>query len=121
MTINFVNQDHVHCLLDLPNDLTVQTLMKLLKGASSCWINREQLVPQHFFWGRGYGAFSVSQSKVHIVSRYIATQELHHRKKTFQEELKEFGERYGLRWTEEDFVREDDMEYGDFSREIEGL
>ena len=56
-----------------------------------------------FYWQGGYGAFSVSQSKVEVVRKYIQNQEEHHRKVTFQDELRElfrlheidFDERYG--------------------------
>ena len=54
------------------------------------------------FWQDGFGAFSVSKSKLAKVSRYIENQREHHRMKTFEEEhleiLKlheiEFDERY---------------------------
>ena len=39
---------------------------------------------------RGYGAFSVSESNVPSVSRYIARQEEHHKKRTFQQEYVAF-------------------------------
>jgi hypothetical protein len=55
-----------------------------------------------FSWGRGYGIFSVSHSGVEEVSRYIAQQEEHHRKRSFSEELRMLVERYGLKWHKED-------------------
>jgi hypothetical protein len=36
------------------------------------------------------------------VCRYTANQEAHHRKKTFQEEYREFVEAYGLKWYDDD-------------------
>jgi hypothetical protein len=76
--------------------------VKLLKGASSHWINQNRIVPGKFAWGRGYGAFSVSQSGVDEVSKYIANQEEHHRKKPFAEEYERFIRAYGLEWRDED-------------------
>ena len=64
MEVNFVNADHVHALIDLPSGKTIEEVMKFLKGASSHWINQERITPAKFSWGRGYGAFSVSQSQV---------------------------------------------------------
>ena len=61
----------------------------------------EQLGHEKICLGRGYGAFSVSESNVSRVARYIADQEEHHRVRTFAEELKEFIERHGLRWKDE--------------------
>ncbi len=52
--------------------------------------------------GRGYGAFFVSESNVSTVAAYIVGQEQHHRIRTFAEELKEFVERHGLHWREEE-------------------
>jgi REP element-mobilizing transposase RayT len=101
MKINFVNADHVHALLDLPTSLSVEKVVQLLKGSSSHWINSNNVVTGKFAWGRGYGAFSVSQSNVNRVARYIADQEEHHRVRTFAEELREFITRHGLRWHDE--------------------
>src|ERR1700682_3349054 len=64
MKINYVNPEHVHVLIDLPTNLSIEEVMHLFKGGSSHWINRSNLLPGKFGWGRGYGAFSVSQSGV---------------------------------------------------------
>lgn len=85
MKINFVNADHVHALIDLPTNLSIEEVFQLFKGSSSAWINRNDLIPDKFSWGRGYGGFSVSHSNISEVARYIADQEEHHRKKTFAE------------------------------------
>ena len=98
MKINFVNPNHVHALIDLPTSLCIEDVTHLLKGGSSHWINESNLVPGKFGWGRGYGAFSVGQSGMDEVARYIANQEEHHRKKSFAEELRLFVERYKLTW-----------------------
>jgi REP element-mobilizing transposase RayT len=102
MKINFVNTDHTHVLVDLPANKAIEEVVQLLKGGSSHWVNESNLVPSKFGWQRGYGAFSVSHSAVDAVCAYIANQEEHHRKKTFAEELKQFVERYGLKWHEEE-------------------
>jgi putative transposase len=102
MKVNFVNADHVHTLIDLPTALSVEKVMQLLKGASSHWINSNDVVTGKFAWSRGYGAFSVSESNVSRVARYIADQEEHHRVRTFAAELREFIDRHGLRWKDEE-------------------
>jgi putative transposase len=101
MKINYVNADHVHALLDLPTGLSIEEVAQLLKGSSSHWINVNDLVAGKFAWGRGYGAFSVSESNVGQVAAYIAGQGQHHRVRTFAQEFKEFIHRYGLRQSEE--------------------
>ena len=98
MKINFVNPDHVHALIDLPTNLSIEEIMQLFKGSSSHWVNEQNLVVGKFGWGRGYGVFSVSESGVAEVCAYIANQGEHHRKRDFVGELKLFVERYGLEW-----------------------
>ena len=100
MKLNYANPDHVHVLVDLPTNLAIEEMMHLIKGASSHWINESNLLTTKFAWGRGYGAFSVSHSRVGEVAAYIAGQEEHHRQRSFAEELKSFVERYGLKWNE---------------------
>jgi len=98
MKVNYVNADHVHTLVDLPTGLSIEELIQLLKGSSSHWVNENNILSRKFAWGRGYGAFSVSESNVAQVATYIAGQEEHHRVRTFADELHEFLERHGLRW-----------------------
>ena len=98
MKTNYVNADHVHALIDLPTNLCIEDTLHLMKGESSHWINEQRLVAGKFGWARGYGVFSVSQSGVADVAKYIAGQEEHHRKKGFAEELRLLVERYGLEW-----------------------
>jgi putative transposase len=102
MKINYVNADHAHALVDLPTSLSIEELMQLLKGSSSHWINANNVLPGKFAWGRGYGAFSVSESNVGRVAAYIAGQEEHHRVRGFAEELKDFIDRHGLRWHDDE-------------------
>lgn len=90
MKINYVNADHVHALIDLSPDKSIQDIVKLLKGSSSHWINKNRIIEDKFSWGRGYGAFSVSQSNAGIVIHYIKNQEIHHRKKNFSDEFESF-------------------------------
>ena len=98
MKINFVNTDHVHALVDLPTNLSIEDMMQLFKGGSSHWIHEQNLIPGKFGWGRGYGVFSVSESVVPEVCAYIAKQEEHHRKTNFVDELRLFVKRHGLEW-----------------------
>ncbi len=101
MKINYFNTDHTHALIDLPTNLTIEQFVQLLKGSSSHWINQNRLIKGRFAWGKGYGAFSVSQSDVSKVANYIAKQEDHHRKRSFAQEFEIFVKRYGLEWRDE--------------------
>jgi REP element-mobilizing transposase RayT len=77
--------EHVHLLLRLAPSRSLSDLMRLVKTNSSRWM-RQELDP-HFGWQRGYSAFSVSHSQFAAVHGYIAKQEEHHRRRTFEEEL----------------------------------
>ena len=101
LRINHFNSDHVHALIDLPTNKTIEEVTHLFKGSPSHWINEQRLLRGKFSWGRGYGAFSVSHSDIDRVSAYIAVQEEHHRKRTFDEEYKLFVEKYGLEWRDD--------------------
>ena len=105
MKVNYVNPEHVHALIDLPTHYSIEEVFKLLKGSSSHWINQDRLLRGKFFWGRGYGVFSVSQSSVAQVVRYIASQEEYHRKRTFLEEYQQMIKRYGFEWRGEETVK----------------
>jgi putative transposase len=102
MKINYVNTDHVHALIDLPTAFSIEKLVQFLKGSSSHWINSNNLITGKFAWGRGYGAFSISESNLDQVVRYISNQKEHHRVRAFAEELQDFVDRHGLRWMDEE-------------------
>jgi len=87
MKINYFNPEHVHTLIDLPTNKSIEEVIQLFKGSSSHWIM--------------YGAFSVSHSDVDRVAAYIAGQQEHHRKKSFSEEFELFVKKYGLEWRED--------------------
>ena len=89
--------DHVHLLLSLPTTLSVSKAMQLLKGNSSKWLRETfpELRPQGFAWQEGFGAFSIGVSGVADTVQYIQTQEEHHRKKSFREELEVFLKKHG--------------------------
>ena len=78
--------DHVHILLGMRPTQSLSDLIREIKGDSSQWINRNNLVTHKFSWQKGYGAFSYSKSQISAVARYIENQKIHHKKKTFIEE-----------------------------------
>ncbi len=62
----------------------------LIKGESSFWVNRQNLIKSKFEWQDEFIALLVSYSAVDKVRAYISKQETHHKKKTFAEEYEEF-------------------------------
>jgi len=92
--------DHVHMLIRVRPVHSAAEIVRVVKANSSRWVREKHSA--RFGWQTGYGVFSVSESNVAAVTKYIAGQPEHHKKQSFQEEfvsfLKknrvEFDERY---------------------------
>jgi len=97
--------DHVHVLFGMRPIQALSDLMQDIKGDSSLWINKKQLIRGNFSWQEGYGAFSYGKSQIDNVVKYILQQEKHHKKRNFAEEYLEllklfnidFNEKYVLK------------------------
>ena len=90
--------DHVHLLAALPPTVSTSDALRVIKTNSSRWVHETRR--KAFGWQSGYGAFSVSRSKVPSVTHYIAQQEEHHRKVSFKEEFITFLKRHGIDFDE---------------------
>ena len=88
--------DHVHLLVAIPPRLSVANVVRVLKANSSKWMNESGHL---FAWQQGYGVFSVSSSNVNAVCDYIGSQAEHHRKRSFEEEFREFLRKHGIATT----------------------
>ena len=93
--INGIN-NYLHLLFLLNPNYSIKDILKNIKGESSHWVNQNNFLNAKFAWHVGYGAFSVSNSGVRIVERYILNQTEHHKKLTFQEEYEKFLLLHGL-------------------------
>jgi putative transposase len=62
-------------------------MVQLIKGRSSRWLNQSPDTVHRFGWQNGYGAFSVSESQMPKVRRYIQNQQRHHARRTFRDEI----------------------------------
>ena len=93
-------EDHVHILFVLARTHALCEVIEQVKKGSSKWIKTKGSQYAEFHWQNGYGAFSVSPSNVEAVKRYIANQEEHHKKTTFQEEFREFCRKHGMEFDE---------------------
>jgi REP element-mobilizing transposase RayT len=92
--------DHVHLLLNLDKTVALSKLVQEIKQGSSRWINEQGKLQEHFHWQKGYGAFSVSKSGLDQVVKYINEQEKHHKKISFQDELRALLRRYEIEYDE---------------------
>ena len=93
-------EDHVHCLCALSRTCTAADMVKEVKRGSSLWIKTKSNDLQDFAWQEGYGIFSIGFSQIESAKEYIAGQEEHHRKISFQEEFRQLLQRYGIEFDE---------------------
>lgn len=92
--------DHVHIFCVLSKNKPVSEVIGKVKRSSSKWVKTKGPALKKFVWQNGYGVFSVSQSHIERVRNYIQRQEDHHRRKTFQEEFREFLRLYDVDFDE---------------------
>ncbi|MEZ4927643.1 MAG: IS200/IS605 family transposase [Saprospiraceae bacterium] len=88
--------EHIHILFLLHPQKSLSQVVRQLKGGSSHAINYSNLLPCKFAWSLGYAAYSVSESGVSAVRRYIQNQKEHHRKRSFIREYQEFLSLHGF-------------------------
>jgi REP element-mobilizing transposase RayT len=92
--------DHLHFFMGMRPDKSISDIMRMVKGDSSEWINKQKFIPEIFRWQDGYGAFSYSRSQIKTVGSYIENQEEHHRKITFLEEYRMFLKQFEVEYDE---------------------
>ena len=80
-------EDHVHLLIGMHQTQSIADCVRDVKSNSSSWVHENYSRLKDFSWQTKYGAFSVSQSSVKDVTRYIENQHEHHKTISFQEEF----------------------------------
>lgn len=92
--------DHVHLAIRLSRTITIAKLVEQLKTSSSIWAKEQSPDQIGFAWQRGYGCFSISPRDLDELVAYIDNQDVHHKKRTFQEEFRMFLNKYGVKYDE---------------------
>ncbi len=92
--------DHIHILADIGKKVAPVSMIAKVKQESSKFVKTLGSDYRDFYWQNGFGAFSVSPARIREVEAYITRQEEHHRKQTFQDELRAFLEKYGIEYDE---------------------
>ena len=103
-------EDHVHILARLGRTITQGDWIKEMKRASNLWIKAQPAAPpspqgpaaplSEFAWQAGYACFSVSVSNLETVTAYIDKQAEHHRKFSFQDDVRMLLEKHRETWDE---------------------
>jgi REP element-mobilizing transposase RayT len=92
--------DHIHVLAKLRPDRALSDVLRDLKANASGWMHDVFPALKDFSWQRSYGAFTVSQSRVEEVRRYIARQKEHHASVSFRDEFRQFLKDNGIEYDE---------------------
>ncbi len=90
--------DHVHLAVRLHPTKSLAKFAGEVKASSSRWLKMQGV--EKFAWQRGYGAFSVSPADAGALIRYIEQQEAHHRRRSFEDEMRAFFEKYHVAFDE---------------------
>lgn len=90
--------DHVHMMVSMSKNIALADLLLNVKRDSSKWMHDRV---NRFAWQSGYFAFSIGESGVTALERYIARQKDHHRDVLFVDEVRSFLRKYGVAWDEE--------------------
>ena len=88
--------DHLHSLFLLNPKRSIAEVIKQVKGSVSHWVNEQDLIVEKCSWQTGYAAYSVSESQLEKVFRYIKGQKAHHSKQTFSKEYEAFIKIHGF-------------------------
>jgi len=92
--------NHIHNLFLLSRKFTISQVVEKVKKTSSKWIKTKGKQYKSFYWQNGYGAFSISQSHVDVVKKYISDQKPHHTKTSFKDEYIKLLQKYGIEYDE---------------------
>ena len=90
--------DHVHLALRLVPTKVAARIVSEIKTGSSVWMKQQDV--KDFAWQRGYGLFSVGPADIAALVQYIDAQATHHRRRSFQDEMRAFFEKYHIAFDE---------------------
>jgi REP element-mobilizing transposase RayT len=92
--------DHVHSLCSLSRNYAMKELLQEVKRSTSKWAKTKGAAYRNFYWQDGYGAFSIGESGVAKLKRYILGQKTHHHTVSFQDEMRKFFKLYKMDYDE---------------------
>jgi REP element-mobilizing transposase RayT len=91
--------DHIHIACTLPRTTTTSNFLKDIKSSSSKWL-KTKIGANEFAWQAGYGVFSLGQSQLETLIRYIDNQHDHHKQFSFKDELLDLLRKYQVDYDE---------------------
>ena len=90
----------MHIVTHVHPTVSISSLVKDIKVASSVWIKEQKIFPYFISWQEGYGAFTYHIGQKAALIAYVKNQREHHHRKTFKEEYIELLEEHGIEFEE---------------------
>jgi putative transposase len=89
-------EDHLHILSDLHPTIALADYMRDIKTSSSIWLKQSGKFPEFDGWADGYAALTYSWKDKDLIIFYIKNQQEHHKKETFEDELRRLLKEHGI-------------------------
>ena len=96
-------EDHLHILCDLHPSIALADYMRDIKTSSSIWLKQSGKFPEFKGWADGYAALTYSWRDKDRIANYIKNQQEHHKKETFENELRILLKEQGIEVNEKYF------------------
>ena len=96
-------EDHLHILSDLHPSVALVDYIRDIKVLSSKWMKESGFFSDFKGWGIKYCALTYSYKERNIIINYIKNQQKHHKRESFQDEIKRFFREQGIDLDEEWF------------------
>jgi putative transposase len=93
-------EDHIHILTGLDPSIALSTMVKDIKVSSNKWIKEKDTFEEFDQWQEGYAAFTYAHSSMNNLVRYIKNQEAHHRKMSYEDELRKLLMEHNVKFDE---------------------
>jgi putative transposase len=89
-------ENHLHILTDMNPSIAPIDFVKDIKVSTSIWMKNSNFFPAFKGWAVGYGSFTCSYKDINRLIDYIDNQQEHHKKLSFEEELRKLLIEYGI-------------------------
>ena len=96
-------EEHLHILCDLHPTIALADYLRDIKTSSSIWLRQSGKAPNFEGWADGYGAFTYAWRDKNLIANYIKNQQEHHKKESFEDELKRMLKENGIDFDERYF------------------
>ena len=93
-------ENHIHILTHIHPTVSLSSLIKDIKLASTTFIKKEKIFPDFVGWQDKYGAFTYSYSEKNKLVEYVKNQKEHHKVITYEEEFISLLNEHGVEFNE---------------------